>query len=268
MAEFRTPGFLEYFFIGEHWLRFVQSGWTGDLYGEAHAHPRGTIWLYGVLAILPWSLLALPALLRTGRAARAGKAIRALSPVHAYLLLWALAPLVFFSFAGNILAAYVLPGLPAFALLMSDALGRRQGQHAGLVLLVPGLFVVAILSGVIERANYRSQKDLVDFQFRRSPSSELHYYPKLPHSAAFYSAGRAKAVHTTAELAALVSSGADTYVAMRKNRLGKLPYELRQCLRQDSEIHDYVIVRTQNGGCISCRDSNRVVSWRESRITI
>jgi 4-amino-4-deoxy-L-arabinose transferase-like glycosyltransferase len=265
MAELRTPGFLEYFVVGEHWLRFVQSGWAGDLYGEAHSHPRGTIWPYGLLAALPWSLLALYAI---GRAVKAGDALRTLPSLQAFLLLWALTPLVFFTFAGNILAAYVLPGLPAFALLMGNYLFKRQRQFAGLALLVPGVFVVAILTGAIERADYRSQRDLVNFQYGRSPASDLRYFPRLPHSASFYSAGRAQAVHTPAELTALVLSGIDAYVAMRKDRLGKLPYELRQCLQQDGEIHNYVIVRTQNGGCISCGDSNRVVSWSESRITI
>ena len=44
-AERASPGFLDYFLVGEHWKRFVESGWKGDLYGQAHARPRGTIWL-------------------------------------------------------------------------------------------------------------------------------------------------------------------------------------------------------------------------------
>jgi 4-amino-4-deoxy-L-arabinose transferase-like glycosyltransferase len=41
MAEIRTPGFWEYFFIGEHWNRFTVTGWAGDKYGTAHATQRG-----------------------------------------------------------------------------------------------------------------------------------------------------------------------------------------------------------------------------------
>src|SRR5690606_21406355 len=36
-AELKTPGFLRYFLVGEHFLRFVDAGWTGDRYGTAHA---------------------------------------------------------------------------------------------------------------------------------------------------------------------------------------------------------------------------------------
>ncbi|HIF9210150.1 TPA: ArnT family glycosyltransferase, partial [Photobacterium damselae] len=42
LAEWKTPGFLHYFIIGEHFMRFVVSGWKGDLYGTAHEELRGT----------------------------------------------------------------------------------------------------------------------------------------------------------------------------------------------------------------------------------
>ncbi|MDE6886866.1 MAG: hypothetical protein K2P17_07505 [Helicobacteraceae bacterium] len=57
LAEIKTPGFLEYFIIGEHIKRFLVSGWEGDLYGNAHANPLGMIWLFGGWAFLPYSLV-------------------------------------------------------------------------------------------------------------------------------------------------------------------------------------------------------------------
>ena len=53
VAEHASPGFLDYFLVGEHWKRFVESGWKGDLYGAAHARPRGMIWLFWIAAALP-----------------------------------------------------------------------------------------------------------------------------------------------------------------------------------------------------------------------
>jgi len=53
LAEWNTPGFLNYFLVGEHWKRFTVPGWQGDLYGKAHSMPKGSIWLYGLLAALP-----------------------------------------------------------------------------------------------------------------------------------------------------------------------------------------------------------------------
>ena len=109
LAEMKTPGFMEYFFVGEHWSRYVVSNWAGDLYGSAHAKPYGTIWLQLGLALLPW-VFFLPLLIRR----RAS-----LQRFEAYLWLWALATPVFFTFAGNILWTYLLPALPAWALLLS-----------------------------------------------------------------------------------------------------------------------------------------------------
>ena len=35
-AELNNPGFLEYFIVGEHFYRYIDSGWDGDRYGSAH----------------------------------------------------------------------------------------------------------------------------------------------------------------------------------------------------------------------------------------
>jgi 4-amino-4-deoxy-L-arabinose transferase-like glycosyltransferase len=59
-AELRTPGFLEYFIVGEHLSRFFVPGWQGDLYGHPHHEPFGTIWIFFALGLLPWSALLLP----------------------------------------------------------------------------------------------------------------------------------------------------------------------------------------------------------------
>src|SRR4051812_38032750 len=69
LAERRTPGFLDYFLIGEHWKRFTESGWKGDMFGSAHSRPRGTIWLYALASTLPWSALGI-ARLATARGER------------------------------------------------------------------------------------------------------------------------------------------------------------------------------------------------------
>ncbi|WP_232219833.1 glycosyltransferase family 39 protein [Pseudogulbenkiania sp. MAI-1] len=67
LAEQRTPGFLNYFIMGEHVARFLDPGWKGDRYGFAHATPHGMIWLYTLGALLPWSLAMWPWLVRQRR---------------------------------------------------------------------------------------------------------------------------------------------------------------------------------------------------------
>ena len=67
LAELNTPGFLNYFIVGEHVERFLTPGWRGNLYGFAHDRPKGMIVLYALGASMPWSLFGV-ALLRKPRA--------------------------------------------------------------------------------------------------------------------------------------------------------------------------------------------------------
>jgi 4-amino-4-deoxy-L-arabinose transferase-like glycosyltransferase len=240
LAEINSPGFLEYFLIGEHWLRFVESGWQGDLYGYAHPRPRGTIWLYGVAAAMPWSIFALYAV---ARAIKEKSPLRSMAPQPAFLLLWALTPLVFFTFAGNILPAYVLPGLPAFALLLGNWLSQRGRVAAVPGFIVPGMFAAAAVFGLFGAIDYRSQRDLVEYHYENSPTADLYYFPKVPHSASFYSSGRVQSIRSESELVHFVAAAGDKNVAIREKYYSKLPDRLLICLRVETRIHDFLLLR-------------------------
>ena len=66
------------------------------------------------LMTFPWSFLLIPALRR-----RFGRN-------EQLILLWALAPLIFFSLSGSKLPAYILPMLPPLALLCGREVARRD----------------------------------------------------------------------------------------------------------------------------------------------
>ncbi|MFO1311985.1 MAG: hypothetical protein U1F41_07960 [Burkholderiales bacterium] len=48
-----TPGFIEYFIVGEHWKRCTVAGWEGNC-SARRTQPRGLIWPLAVLSTLPW----------------------------------------------------------------------------------------------------------------------------------------------------------------------------------------------------------------------
>jgi 4-amino-4-deoxy-L-arabinose transferase-like glycosyltransferase len=213
LAQQRTPGFLEYFIVGEHFERFTVSGWTGDLYGQGHAEPRGLIWWFGLGGFLPWTLVALLALVLLARSAgkTAGGTLTAEPFLNAlqwqYLVAWTLAPLLFFTPARNILEAYVLPGLPAFALLTSLlalAAARRTAWFSRLWLL--GLVCPALWAGWLslsEQPELRSQRALIRLWKADSP---LVYLGDRPLSANFYSLGRALQVDKPEDIRRWLSS--------------------------------------------------------------
>jgi len=103
----RTPGLLPYFLGNQLWARYATT-----------EHQRGgPAWYFaGVLiaGALPWT----PALVvGIARAWRERAALEA-----RLLLAWLLVPLVFFSFSGSKLPAYLLPLFPAVALLAARGL--------------------------------------------------------------------------------------------------------------------------------------------------
>ncbi|MFM2185553.1 MAG: hypothetical protein RIR43_125 [Pseudomonadota bacterium] len=178
VAEMKTPGFFEYFFVGEHYHRFVTPGWSGDLYGKAHHEPKGMIWLFAAGACLPWSLLipalALqrfmargPALHHAGGGFGASDAAR-VSPAEESRFVWlaALVPLVFFTASSNIIWTYVLPAMPGLAWWAARWMGRnpRQGLRwttAGVVIAVVAWGTLAVVAERIGRLDRASAKELV-----------------------------------------------------------------------------------------------------------
>jgi len=194
LAELRTPGFLNYFLVGEHWHRFVTPGWTGDLYGHAHEFARGTIWGFAWGALLPWSVL-LP--LAAWHWRRTPAAPETQPSLRLYLLLSLLTPLVFFTAARNIIWTYALPSLPAAALLMAHWLARRSVRAeawvaAGLLVSLAGAGIGFGRLAQEKRQEERSAKGLVNaYAAESSGDQPLMYVEHRPFSAAFYSRGRA-----------------------------------------------------------------------------
>ncbi|MEC7378417.1 MAG: glycosyltransferase family 39 protein, partial [Pseudomonadota bacterium] len=203
LAELKTPGFLDYFLVGEHFKRFVVSSWQGDLYGNAHEFPRGTIWLYLVAASFPWGLIALVLLARRlwlGQSPRqewqnnnAG--------IDGLVLAAMLSPALFFTLAGNILWTYVLPGLPFLAVLASGLwpapLTRMAHVGARLaVLLVPALGTAAGGWFALHPGQLKTERELVARvnQIPAMDASDLFYLDQPPFSARFYSHGEARGI--------------------------------------------------------------------------
>lgn len=203
LAELKTPGFLDYFIVGEHLKRFLVSDWQGDLYGNAHDFTRGTIWLYLLVASFPWGLVAL-----AGWAAnrwRGADTEHTWRPLHrgvtGLILAAALTPAVFFTFSGNILWTYVLPGLPFLAVLtagllphLSEPFIRRYAVAMALVIPMIGTATGAWFA--LNPGQLKTERELLArVETLPGLSSEpLYYLGKAPFSARFYSHGEIRSM--------------------------------------------------------------------------
>lgn len=129
----RNPDFLEFFFIREHFQRYLTE----------EARRTGPLWYfvpYLLAGFLPWTSL-LPMLASTGAEREAGGGVRA----QRLLLVWAVFVFMFFSLSGSKLPSYILPMFPALALLLAPRLARIDAARLVRHLLLPGASGVALL---------------------------------------------------------------------------------------------------------------------------
>ncbi len=229
-AEIKTPGFLRYFIIGEHFERFVVSGWQGDLYGSGHAEPKGIIWLFGLATFLPWTLFAVALLPRAKTFFH--ETARENDGWHSYLALWTISPLLLFTAAANILPAYALPGLPAAAVLLVSlwalawgAPGRATRIAAiAAVGSVCALFLaITVLAWFFPSTlSLKSERELVAGAQRVDPDIQFTYWGGRSYSAEFYTQGAVRFVDRTAMLEALGENDARDAVAIPRTSADEL----------------------------------------------
>lgn len=218
-AEMRTPGYWAYFFIGEHFKRFTQPGWSGDMYGNAHIEPRGTIWIFLLAGALPWTFLAVG---QVGAWLKrcATRTAEKLDASDRFLILCTLAPLVFFTLSRNIIWTYTLPALPALAILLARrwAFTRAFLATFAVGLLALGVYFVAVLPGLAQERSAAQTVAAWHSAQSRAPGPLVFIgSAKPPHSAKFYS--RAQALGApTADATLRMFPGARVYLAWPAKR--------------------------------------------------
>lgn len=238
-AELKTPGFINYFIVGEHFLRFVDPGWSGDLYGSAHKEAFGTIWLYWIAASFPWGLIGIGVLIWRWLASKRGD--RPISGLklddeQRLLLLAALFPSLFFTFSGNILWTYQLPALVPLAMLLGQLMANASPVTAfrkyGMITVTAMVPLAVILIGFYAHFypdKLSTEKALVAYydEHKGDDAWPLIYIGKPPFSARFYSRGHVTPM-ALPEVKSLLSSKTDAiyFLAIRNNNIGKVIHSL------------------------------------------
>jgi len=240
LAEIRTPGFLNYFIVGENINRFITPGWTGDKYGFAHKEHWGKIWIYAVAGIFPWSILggiwfikyrkSLPSLFRDE------------DGWLSYFFLCTVVSLFFFTFSSNIIYTYVFPSIPAFSVFFVEY-WKRAGAIERAHKTIPLLSLVCGLCFLLATAVFqfmpeyiaKTQKPVVIAWLKQHPAAGSHlvYWDyKTEFSAQFYSAGKVKFALNKKDLCKLLSNNLENYVVINALFIKQLPQNLIAKLTQ------------------------------------
>ena len=157
-VQLRNPDFFRVFILEHNLGRFGQ-----DLY-----HHRQPFWFYLpvlLLSLMPWTIWLILALAERLPLIWSKKEEAPATPEDSwqmFLLIWLLVPVLFFSASQSKLPGYILPSIPAGALLVGEYLRGQQGKNmkvsswlAGLHATLCGLLVLAALAVPGIQLNHR-----------------------------------------------------------------------------------------------------------------
>ena len=191
MAEVKSPGFLNYFIVGEHFKRFFDSGWKGDLYGFPKQMPLGIIWLFLFAGTLPWIITVISR-------AWVNRADILKNKWIGFLLLWLLWTPLFFSVSKSLIHTYVLPVMTPVALLVAYWWPeiRNKAALVYISLVLPLLFLIVFIAGLSGNniEHYSNTDKYLILNQSDSKSSDLYYLNRKSYSSQFYSRGKIKVV--------------------------------------------------------------------------
>jgi 4-amino-4-deoxy-L-arabinose transferase-like glycosyltransferase len=176
--------FIDEFFVQHHFARFVSN---------KYHHPQPFYFYPAIILMLalPWTVHLIVALVKARgwewRGADSASIVRVFS------MAWLLLPIVFFSFSGSKLPGYILPALPAAALLVADRLTINQKMRWPLVIAGAAMLLVVIVLNFFAApfARRESVKDLLALADARGyANSPVIAQRGDDRSAEFYAYGR------------------------------------------------------------------------------
>ena len=175
-AQGEARGFFWFYFVNEHFLRFLKKRYPADY----DTVPLWLFWGLMLVWLMPWtafmvqSVKQVPAKLKefhTGLTAQQRASL--------IFALWPLVILLFFSFSSR-QEYYVLPGLPGVALLLGGWLAResasarasaerRSGKISSTVLVVVGVAVCVVCVALAWQAQTPPQKNDIAELLKKNP---------------------------------------------------------------------------------------------------
>ena len=137
-VQLRNPDFFHAFIVQHNLARFSR-----DLY-----HHLEPFWYYfpvALIALLPWTVFSLAAVVEVFRSwwIERNSTLNTEDSFNTFLLVWLLAPVLFFSISQSKLPGYILPALPAGTLLLAEYVQRHSEADHRPNLFLRGLHALA-----------------------------------------------------------------------------------------------------------------------------
>jgi hypothetical protein len=203
-----------------------------------------------LVSSLPWSPLATWLLVKKG-----GAGIRKAFADDASLFLFLAfaANIVFWCYSRQLLATYLLPTIPLFAVWAARTIVGEDAQRSDLLKLAAG--AVATWALVIVTAGPLASEDstrnvlaeATEIARQERIPGQVVFVGRTPYSASFYNAG-AVAIHPDQSIDTMLSVAVEAderrLLILRRSDVDKVPESLRQHLRPTSTNDDWTFLVT------------------------
>ncbi|GGE07335.1 ArnT family glycosyltransferase [Psychroflexus salis] len=189
LAEKATPGFIDYFIVGEHLKRFVDASWDGDKYGFAKQQPMGIIWLFLILFSLPWIAFLLFRSLKRFKLKTIIKRVSSKKYVL-YLVLWLVWTPLFFTSSKSLIHTYMLPCTLPLALLVVH-FWKYFSKSKTNISIAFSLPLLAFLLGIVALnfSLFKTYANSDKYLVKNNIDKKLFYLQEKTYSSQFYSQG-------------------------------------------------------------------------------
>jgi 4-amino-4-deoxy-L-arabinose transferase-like glycosyltransferase len=242
-AEQQSPGFLDYFIVGEHYKRFVESGWKGDLYGKPKTQPLGMIWVFMIAFGFPWVQIVFYKLWKNRKTILQNSWL-------SFLLFWLLWTPVFFTISKNILHTYMLPITVPIMFFMvywwEDFKSKKKLFRVAL--FFPTFVFVAYFSVFATgQLDYKmnSDKYMIEKLLAKSENKEIpiYYWKEKNYSGQFYTNGKAQLIKEENELDSVFKINKKLFLVTLKKTQNEIPKKyLEQMTLKDDNYKTVIFV--------------------------
>jgi len=187
LAEQTTPGFIDYFLVGEHWLRFTDSTWKGDKYGFPKTQPLGIVWAFLMLFALPWIQIIIYKVFKTRVTILKDEWVL-------FLLLWLLWTPLFFTVSSSLIHTYIMPVMVPVALLIVHwwpTIKSKKTLVIASLSLVVGcvLFLIGVIATDTAKQHANTDKYFIENHPEQIKIDEFYHFGNKSYSSQFYSNG-------------------------------------------------------------------------------
>jgi 4-amino-4-deoxy-L-arabinose transferase-like glycosyltransferase len=214
LAELKSPGFIDYFVVGEHFKRFFDSNWSGDKYGFPKKQPLGIIWVFFFLVALPWIQVLIGKLWKNKKQLFSNKWIL-------FLGCWLVWTPLFFTVSKSLIHPYILPVMIPTALLVLHFWNEIKQKELIIIisLIVPFASIIIYCIGLYDdNSKFYASSDKYLIQQSDQNKSQLYHFNTKSYSSQFYSSGKVKSI-TIDELKTIIKQEDKCYIIISKENI-------------------------------------------------